>query len=112
MNKVKLLLVTFCLLALSLPAHLVQAQTSTTVEIGAGNPIILQPGGSLTGIPLDINNIVVSTGAQGLAGFDLTLNWDAKVIRVDSLTASGAALLMGFGFTYGAIDNSAGTVHF
>ena len=109
MNKIKLLLVSVFLIALSLPAYLVQAQTGTTVEINAGNPIVLETGGSLTGIPLDIKNIVVSSGAQGLAAFDLTINWDAGVIRVGSLTITGDTAARGFSPAISNIDNTVGT---
>lgn len=111
-QKIRPWLISVFLIALLLPAYAVRAQTGTTVEINHGNTITLQPDGSLESIPLDINDIVVSSEAQGLAAFDFTISWDAKVIRVHKFNVTAAAAERGFSLTMGTVDNVKGSFNF
>ncbi|MBI4282895.1 MAG: hypothetical protein HY663_00320 [Chloroflexi bacterium] len=108
-KKLSWLLFVAILVFLSLPGHNVLAD-GTTVEVNLGKTITLNVGKNQSDIPLDVKGIVVSGNATGLAAFDFTLSWDAAVIRVETVRGSPAAASLGWAFTIGAIDNTAGAV--
>ena len=80
---------------------------TVTVEVNSGNTINLIPGGSQSGIPLDINGIPDLGAGNGVGGFTFDLSWDENVIHVDSVTA---ATIGGFPITAGTPNNTTGEV--
>ncbi|MFC2056694.1 Ig domain-containing protein, partial [Chloroflexota bacterium] len=120
-KKLGLLLMAVSLVSLSLPAPIILAVPTTTVEVNEGATITIDPDGEIvanagfpgfvpaTGIPVDIKGIVVSENGTGLAGWEFILNWDADVIEVDNIILGyDANNVFHWGLTPGTIDNTAG----
>ena len=97
-----------------LPASSALAQ-GTTVEVNSGETIVLEPGESITasetgGIAVEVKNLPdLSTPDNGLAGFNIRLDWDPAVIQVDSVIPS-TETLANWSILSGIPDNISGTV--
>ncbi|MEW6142140.1 MAG: hypothetical protein AB1597_03145 [Chloroflexota bacterium] len=81
--------------------------TAASVQVNNGTTINLQPGDSVSNIPITIKNIPNLGSGNGVGTFTFRLNWNKDVITVSSVTP---ASISGWNILGGTIDSSNGQV--
>jgi len=98
-------------LMLSVMALPVSAEgQGTTIEINGGEPVKVEPNGTINLVPIGVKTLQVSEGGKGLAGFEFTLHWNPDVMQLNGLVSSDALQDRGFALTVGGIDQTTGSV--